>query len=263
MTFFGGGPLGLFTLLRLAFESDLELESSLSALLLRVVAGDVSFSSLDFLEPRFGLGDAFGDLVVEDLLSDSDSELLSGEKILFFFNAPVSGFGGAFCIVFGIGFGVFAPDGILCAVLPLARTAAADFGFADIRLLGGAGLGLVGFGVSSSLDEETLAFDGLLGFGSSFFFTSSVFWGDFGAGVVLVVAGVSEVEDSESELLEPDPELVEVLPLLLESEEDPELLSVLLLLTSKFVILVIGFYKLKGSRHSLGTSAIPPMQQLT
>lgn len=111
--FLGGGPLDLFTLLRLLFESDFELESSLSALLFRVVGGDVSFSSLDFLELRLGLGDALGLLVVEDLLSDSDSELLSGEKILFFFNAPVSAFGGAFCIVFGIGLGVLAPEDIL------------------------------------------------------------------------------------------------------------------------------------------------------
>lgn len=231
--FFGGGPLGLFTLLRLAFESDLEFESSLSALLLRVVAGEVSLSSLDFLELRFGLGDPFGDFVVEDLLSDSDSELLSGENILFFFNAPGSVFGGAFGIVFGIGLGVLAPAGILWTDFPLASTAAADFGFAEIRLLGGAGFGLVGFGASSSLEEDILAFEGLLGFGSSFFLTSSTFCGDFGAVVlfVVVVAGVSEVEDSESELLEADPELVDVLPLLLESEEEPELLSVLLLLT--------------------------------
>lgn len=64
----------------------------------------------------------------------------------------------------------------------------------------------------------------------------------------MVVAGVSEVEESESELLEADPELVEVLPLLLESEEDPELLSVLLLLTSRFVILFNCVYKLMYSR---------------
>lgn len=121
--FFGGGPLGLFTLLRLElvsdfeleFELELEFESSLSALLFRVVAGEVSFSSLDFLELRFGLGEPFRLLVVEDLLSDSDSELLSGENILFFFNAPASGFGGAFelGIVLGIGLGVFAPEDIL------------------------------------------------------------------------------------------------------------------------------------------------------
>lgn len=104
---------------------------------------------------------------------------------------------------------------------------------AEIRLLGGAAFGLAGLGGSSSLDEDIFAFEGLLGFGSSFFFTSSILIGDFGAGVVfvVVVAGVSEVDESESELLEADPELVEVLPLLLESEEDPELLSVLLLLT--------------------------------
>lgn len=223
----------MFTLLRLAFESDLELESSLSALLLRVVAGEVCFSSLDFLELRLGLGDCLGDFVVEDLLSDSDSELLSGENILFFFNAPVSGFGCAFGIVFGMGLGVFAPEVALWAVFPLASTAAADLGFAEIRLRGGAGFGLAGLGASSSLEEDTLAFEGLRGFGSSFFFTSSTFGGDFGAGVLLVVvvAGVSEVEDSESELLDADPELVDVLPLLLESDEDPELLSVLLLLT--------------------------------
>lgn len=101
---------------------------------------------------------------------------------------------------------------------------------AEQRLLGGAGFGLAGLAASSSLDEETFTLDGLRGFGSSFFLVSSVFVGDLGAGGAVVVAGVSEVEDSESELLEPDPELVEELPLLLESEVDPELLSVLLLL---------------------------------
>lgn len=48
------------------------------------------------------------------------------------------------------------------------------------------------------------------------------------------MAGTSEVDDSESELLDPEPELVDDVPLLLESEVDPELLSVLLLLTWKW-----------------------------
>lgn len=104
---------------------------------------------------------------------------------------------------------------------------------AEQRLLGGCVFGLTTFGVSSSLDEDILfVFEGLLCLGSSFFFGSStVFVGDFGGGAgVALVGGVSDTEDSESELEEPEPELVEELPLLLESDEDPELLSLLLLL---------------------------------
>lgn len=54
-------------------------------------------------------------------------------------------------------------------------------------------------------------------------------WATAGGAGGAVGAGVSDVDDSESELEEADPELDE-LPLLLESEEDPELLSELLLL---------------------------------
>lgn len=187
----------------------------------------MSLSSLDFLEPLFGRGEAFG--LLGDLLSDSDSELLSGEKILFFLDVSDLF---AFCIVFGIGLGVLAPGGTL-GPLPLARTAAADLGLAEHLLRGGAGFCSTTFGVSSSLDEEGFGFvDGLLGLGSSFFLGSSVvvLTGDFGVATALV-AGVSEADDSESELLDPEPELVEELPLLLESEVDPELLSVLVLFT--------------------------------
>lgn len=74
--FFGGGPLALLLLLRFALS--LPFESSFSG-----VTDDVSLSSLDFLELFFGRGDALG--LLEDLLSDSDSELLSGENMLFFF----------------------------------------------------------------------------------------------------------------------------------------------------------------------------------
>lgn len=218
--FFGGGPLVLLPLLRLTLS--FELESSFSG-----VAGEVSLSSLDFRDPLFGRGEAFG--LLEDLLSDSDSELLSGEKILFFLEVSDLE---AFCIVFGIGFGVLAPAGTL-GPLPLASTAAADLGFAEHRLRGAAGFCSTTFGVSSSLDEDGLGFvDGLLGLGSSFFLGSSllVLTGDFG-GCTALAAGVSEVDDSESELLEPEPELVDELPLLLESDVDPELLSVLVLFT--------------------------------
>lgn len=220
MTFLGGGPLGLFPLFLLTLS--LEFESSFST-----TVEESSLSSLDFLETLLGRGDALA--LLEDL-SDSDSELLSGENILFFFDVLVSAFG--FGAVLPVGLGVFAPA-LRGTVLPLASTVATVFGLAEHRLLGGKGLGLTSFGVSSSLDDITFTLDGLLGFCSSFFLGSSTFVGDFGAGVV-VVAGVSEVEDSESELLDADPELVDELSLLLESELDPELLSELLLLTWKF-----------------------------
>lgn len=225
--FLGGDPFCLTAIFLLALS--FELESSFST----GVSGE-SFSSLDFVELLLA-GDPLG---LFDLLSDSDSELLSGENILFFFEvfASVCGFVGAF----PLGFGVFAPLD-LGVVLPLARTVAADFGFAEQRLRGGFGFGLSTFGASSSLDEETLTLEGLLGLGSSFFLGSSGFAGEFGAGAV-AAAGGSEFEESESELLDPDPELVVELPLLLESEVDPELLSELLLLTSRFVMLNYSNY---------------------
>lgn len=220
--FFGGGPLDLLLLLR--FTLSLELVSSLSAF-----ADDVSFSSLDFLVPRLGFGEALG--LLEDLLSDSDSELLSGENMLFFF---WSDFVVGLDAVLAAGFGVLAPLEARGAGLPLARTAAADLGLVEQRLLEGNVLASTTFGVSSSLDDEILfVLDGLLCFGSSFFFGSSVVGlvGDLGAGAgPVVVGGVSDADDSESELEEPEPELLDEDPLLLESEVDPELLSVLLLL---------------------------------
>lgn len=226
--FFGGGPLDLFVFLR--FVPSFWLESSVSA----VVNGEVvvSFSSLDLRETLLGLGDPLG--LLDDLLSDSDSELLSGEKMLFFLEVEeVSDFAVLAGVLAPV-FGVLAPPEALGVALPLARTLAADFGFAEQRLRGGKAFGLAALGASSSLEDEILAFDDLLGFGSSFFFGSSTgagFVGDFGGSAgALVVAGVSEVDDSESELVDPDPELVEELTLLLESDEDPELLSVLLLL---------------------------------
>lgn len=194
--------------------------------------GTGSFSSLDFLVVFLFLGDALG-LVLDVLLSlpsDSDSELLSGENILFFFK-ELSGLE-VFGIVFDIAFDL-AP-GVARGVegFTLASTDAAFFIFVD-RRLGGIGLGVAGFGGSSSLDDEAFDFAGGCDLGSSFFFGSSsgtgFGLGDFGAGGT--VAGVSEVDDSESELLDPDPELVDEVPLLLESEVEPELLSVLLLLT--------------------------------
>lgn len=218
-TFLGGGPFSLLPLL--LFALSLELESSFSVGV--NVEGEVSLSSLDFLGvllPPEALA-----LALEDLLSDSDSELLSGENILFFFMSVLLA---GFDADFDDGLGVLPPTG-RGGGLPLASTDAAALGLVDPLLRGGKGLGLAGLTVSSSLDEDALAFvDDLLGLASSFFFSvSSVgFAGDFGA-VSLAAAGVSEADDSESELLEPDPELVDELPLLLESEEEPELLSVL------------------------------------
>lgn len=225
--FFDGGPFALFPffLFTLSLESleSLEFESSFP----NGVAG-ATFSSLDFRELRLLLGDSLG--LFNDLLSDSDSELLSGEKMLFFFNAlesRVSGFG--FDPVFTAGFGVLAPED-LSAVLPLASTIATVLGFAEQRLLGGKVFGLSNFGTSSSLEDEALDLVVVSGLSSSFFSGSLALVGDLGAGAV-EVTGVSEVDDSESELLDPEPELVDVLSLLLESDEEPELLSVLLLLT--------------------------------
>lgn len=165
-------------------------------------------------------------MLLEDLLSVSDSELLSGENMLFFLCDPESDLLDLstvleFCL------GVLAPAGNLGAVLPFDTDVAVVLDLAEARLRGGNGL--AGLGASSSLDDEILTFDGLLCLGSSFFLGSSGFVGDFGGGAV--VAGVSEVDDSESELLDPDPELEDELPLLLESDVEPELLSVLLLLT--------------------------------
>lgn len=82
--FLGGGPFDL--LARLLFFSFDPFESSFCI----GVNGDggVSFSSLDFLKDRLFFGEAFG-LCLDDLLpllSVSDSELLSGENMLFFFN---------------------------------------------------------------------------------------------------------------------------------------------------------------------------------
>lgn len=202
----------------------LELESSFSTGV-KGDCADVSFSSLDFLTGRLFFGEALG--LLEDLLSDSDSELLSGEKMLFFF--VWSFFACCLVMVFGIGLTGLAPAAAL-AGFPLTSTLAADLALVEDRLRGGAGLGGSGLGASSSLDDDIFLL-ACLGFGSSFFFcgSSSGFAGDLGAG--WAAAGVSDVEDSESELLEPDPELVDELPLLLESDVDPELLSVLLLLT--------------------------------
>lgn len=225
--FFGGGPearlpLLLFTLL------SLELESSFSVGV--TVDGEVSLSSLDFREPLFGRGDVFG-LFLEDLLSDSDSELLSGENILFFFNA-LSDLGADLFELLATGLGVLAPYADRGTDLPLASTLAAFLGLAEHLLLGGKGLGLGTLGMSSSLDDDGLTLvDDLLGFGSSFFLGSSVaLAGDFGIGMD-ASAGGSVADESESELLEPDPEVVVELPLLLVSDDDPELVSVLVFIT--------------------------------
>lgn len=226
--FFGGGPearlpLLLFTLLSLEFESSFSVVCVM-------VDGEVSLSSLDFLEPLFGRGDVLV-LFFEDLLSDSDSELLSGENILFFFN-EFSNLGAGLVDDFATGFGVLAPNTDRGTFLPLASTLAAFLGLAEHLLLGGKGLGLATLGISSSLDEDGLSLDeGLLGFGSSFFLGSSTgLGGDFGIGIS-ASAGGSEADESESELLEPDPELVVELPLLLVSDDDPELVSVLVFIT--------------------------------
>lgn len=226
--FFGGGPearlpLLLFTLLSLEFESSFSVVCV-------IVDGEVSLSSLDFLEPLFGRGDVLG-LFLEDLLSDSDSELLSGENILFFFN-EFSDLDIGFDEVLATGFGVLAPYADRGIFLPFASTLAAFLGLAEHLLLGGKGLGLATLGISSSLDEDGLSLlEGLLGFGSSFFLGSSAgLAGDFGIGMV-ARAGGSDADESESELLEPDPELVVELPLLLVSDDDPELVSVLVFIT--------------------------------
>lgn len=103
--FFGGGPearlpLLFFTLLSLEFESSFSVGV--------IVDGEVSLlTSLDFLEPLLGRGDVLG-LLLEDLLSDSDSELLSGENILFFFN-EFSVLAAGLDVVLATGFGVLAP----------------------------------------------------------------------------------------------------------------------------------------------------------
>lgn len=227
-TFFGGASFD--RLLFLVFTLSFEFESSFSA----AVNGEESFSSTDFLELCLDAGESLA--LFDDLLSDSDSELLSGENILFFFTV-VSDFDD-FDVDLDAGLDVFAPADTLDADLPLARTKAADFNFVE-RLLGGKDFGLLVFGASSSLDDETLAFEGRLCLGSSFFLVSSEggVAGDFGA-VVVVAAGVPEVDESESELDESESELVDELRLLLESDEDSELLSVLLLLTSKYVIML-------------------------
>lgn len=168
--------------------------------------------------------------VLLSLLSESDSELLSGEKILFFFNVFASAFV-VLGIVFEIAFDLAPVAALGGNCLALASTAAAFLGLVD-RLLGGAGFGVGGLGISSSLDEDGLGLDERLGFGSSAGFGSSTGagLGDLGAGAG-GTAGISDVEDSESELLDPDPELVDEVPLVLESDVEPELLSVLLLLT--------------------------------
>lgn len=225
--FFGGGPeerlpLLLFTLL------SLELESSFSVGV--IVDGEVSLSSLDFLEPLFGRGNVLV-LFLDDLLSDSDSELLSGENILFFFN-EFSDLTVGLDEVLATGFGVLAPYTDRGIDLPLASTLAAFLGLAEHLLLGGRGMGLGTLGISSSLDEDGLSFvDGLLGFGSSFLLGSSAgLAGDFGKGMAESDVGL-DTDESESELLEPDPELVVELPLLLVSDDDPELVSVLVFIT--------------------------------
>lgn len=103
-------------------------------------------------------------------------------------------------------------------------------GLAGTHLIGGSGISILSKS-SSSLDDETFTFDRHL-VGSSLFLSSSVFkGGDLGNGMLLTATGISEADDSESELLDRELELVEELPLLLESDVDPELLSVLLLLT--------------------------------
>lgn len=224
--FLDGGPLDLLAL-RLELSLELEFESSFCT---GINGEGVSFSSLDLILVFLLIGEPFG-LVLDvllSLLSVSDSELLSGEKMLFFFSEFAS-----ILFAFGIVFDIaldFAPVVILgTAGCFLTSTDAAFLDLID-RRLGGIGFGVSGFGTSSSLDEETFA--GLWGFGSSFAGSSTGGGtGDLGGGTV---AGTSEVDDSESELLDPEPELVDDVPLLLESEVDPELLSVLLLLTWKW-----------------------------
>lgn len=106
--------------------------------------------------------------------SVSDSELLSGEKILFFLSDWLSDFEfvegleldlGVVLLLFSTGGGraaVFA-----CLVL----TVAVALGLADDRLLGGAVLAGGGFGGSSSLEDEILATaEGRLLFSSFFLF---------------------------------------------------------------------------------------------
>lgn len=135
-------------------------------------------------------------------------------------------------MVLSTGLGVLPPGCILGVIRPFAARHAAGclLGLADPRLLGGDGLSILGIS-SSSLDDETFSFDRRL-FGSSLFMGSSIIaGGDLGMGMLMTATGVSEADDSVSELLEPEPELVEEVPLLLESDVEPELLSVLLLLT--------------------------------
>lgn len=141
-----------------------------------------------------------------------------------------------------MGFCVLPPGvGRGVSLLCLGVTVAVVLGLADDRLRGGIVLLFsILTGTSSSLEDEGLGLLVNRGAFSSFFLEfvveSSVlfcFDGDFGGAEAVLVAGVSEVDDSESELLEPDPDVVDDVPLLLESDEDPELLSVLLLLTCK------------------------------
>lgn len=234
MDFLDGGPFGLFPFFLLALS--LEFESSFS----RAVDVELSFSILDFLELLLESVDAL--VLLDDLLSVSDSELLSGENMLFFFDTPSSevDFEDALLVTVDEDLGVFDPE-LRSAVFPLAKTVAAVFGLAEQRLRGGNGLGLTTFGLSSSLEDDTLTFDSRLGFSSSFGWAStSTFIGDLGTGDLgAVIVGMSEVEESESELLEAEAELVDELALLLESVVVLELLSELLLLTSRFVMLIL------------------------
>lgn len=228
ITFFGGGPFCLFVLF--LFPLSFEFESSFST-----TASTESLSSPDFVEVLLLLSESL--VLLIDLLSESDSELLSGENILFFFKELVSVLD--FEDAFDDDFGVLEPE-LLDIDFPLARTITAGLGFAEPLLLGGKGMGPTNLGVSSSLEDEPFPFEDLPVIVPSFLLLSSVLVGDFGTGILLAT-GVSDVEESESELLDADPELDEELSLLLESEDDPELLSVLLLLTFKELLYI--FYK--------------------
>lgn len=237
--FLGGGPFTVLPFLLFMLISFTAVSSFL------LMGGFVLLSLLVFLGRPLPLTGALFFATLLALLfctSESDSELLSGEKMLFFFRAwpPDFEFVGGLELDLGADLLLLSVDERGAALVCLDVTVAVAFDFADDRLLGGAVLAGGGLGVSSSLEEEILVtVEGRLLF-SSFFLvcwllvlvSSSLvcFAGDLGPALEAGAAGVSDVDESESELLEPDPELDDELPLLLESEDDPELLSELLLL---------------------------------
>lgn len=90
------------------------------------------------------------------VLSGSDSELLSGENILFFFRVSFCEFF-ELVVAFGGTLALLSEAGVRGAGLPcLVATVAVAFGFADERLRGGAVLAGTGLGASSSLEDRIL-----------------------------------------------------------------------------------------------------------